>query len=104
MIGETLLLTIETVLHPSSSDRFARMINSYITDKFSICFIATNCFTCQEDWNTCVLQDSVRALSYNMASENKALRQEIGRQERLAVSITDQMHAEAQVFLQGQKY
>ena len=33
-----------------------------------------------------------------MAEENRALRKEIGRQERLAISITDQMHTEAQVY------
>ena len=33
----------------------------------------------------------------NLATESRALQQERGRQERLATSINDQMHAEAQV-------
>jgi hypothetical protein len=44
-----------------------------------------------------ILQQSVRGMRENLASENRQLRLEQGRQERLAVSITDQMHSEAQV-------
>ena len=33
----------------------------------------------------------------NLAAESRALQQERGKQERLATSINDQMHAEAQV-------
>ena len=38
----------------------------------------------------------------NLAAESRALQQERGKQERLATSINDQMHAEAQVsFTEG---
>lgn len=47
--------------------------------------------------NICVLQQHVKGLRENIASENRQLRLEQGKQERLAISITDQMHAEAQV-------
>ncbi|XP_060587339.1 DNA excision repair protein ERCC-5 homolog [Ruditapes philippinarum] len=45
-------------------------------------------------------EQSVRGMRENLASENRQLRLEQGRQERLAVSITDQMHSEAQELLQ----
>ncbi|KAH3806063.1 hypothetical protein DPMN_134377, partial [Dreissena polymorpha] len=45
-------------------------------------------------------ENRVRALRDTMTQENRQLRLDQGRQERLAVSITDQMNSEAQELLQ----
>ncbi|KAL4220671.1 nucleotide-excision repair [Mactra antiquata] len=47
-----------------------------------------------------VNEQRVKDMSINIREENHKLRLEQGRQERLAMSITDQMHSEAQELLQ----
>lgn len=43
------------------------------------------------------IQNDMREYQDNLEVESRDLQQERGRQERLAVSITDQMYIEAQV-------